>query len=130
MNINSTVKQYFKDKHSASLVFLFGSHASKQANRFSDIDIGILFNTVPSHDEFNTIKEDLSALLKNDIDLVILNDASPIIKMQIIKKGVLVSQQHKNDYCNFYGDTVKQYDDLKIIRRNCEDNILKGRLYA
>ena len=27
-------------------------------------------------------------------------------------------------------DTVNQYDDLKQIRKICEENILKGRIYA
>jgi len=130
LNINKLVKSFFKDRHNVLLVFLFGSYASKQMNISSDIDIGVLFDKMPSFYELNNLKENLSEVLKRDIDLVALNNASPIIKMQVIKKGILVFERYKNDFSMFYGETVNQYDDLKITRKTCEDNILKGRIYA
>lgn len=130
LNIHKLIKSFFKDKHNVQLVFLFGSYASKQMKTSSDVDIGVLFEKKPSFHELNDLKENLSEVLKKDIDLVALNNASPIIKMQVIKKGILVFQRFKNDYSMFYGDTVNQYDDLKNIRKKCEDNILKGRIYA
>jgi len=36
----------------------------------------------------------------------------------------------KKFYNQFYVDTLNQYDDLKQMRKICEDNILKGRIYA
>jgi hypothetical protein len=130
LNINKLVKGFFKARHNVLLVFLFGSYAGKQMKTSSDVDIGVLFDKIPSFYELNALKENLSEALKRDIDLVALNNASPIIKMQIIKKGILLLQRNKNDFSLFYGDTVNQYDDLKITRKKCEDNILKGRIYA
>lgn len=124
------LRAFFKDRGNASLVFLFGSFVTKQISSNSDIDIGILFKKLPDIYEINDIKDDLSALLKRDADIVVINEASPILKMQVVKNGVLVIQKDKNGFSMFYGDTVKQYDDLKIIRRKCEENILKGRIYA
>ncbi len=128
--ITRRLKTFFKERHDVSLVFLFGSFVSKQTTAFSDIDVGIFFKKVPNFHEINDMKEDLTALLKKEVDLVVLNDASPVLKMQVLKKGVLIFQKGKNDFSLFYGDAVKQYDDLKIIRRKCEENILKGRIYA
>jgi predicted nucleotidyltransferase len=130
IGIIKCLRAFFKDKDDAYLVFLFGSFVSKQITANSDIDIGILFNKIPDIYEINDIKEDLSALLKRAADVVVLNNASPILRMQVIKNGVLVIQKNRNVFSLFYGDTVKQYDDLKIIRRKCEENILKGRIYA
>ena len=124
------IKSFFKGRNDVSLVFLFGSFVSREMTALSDIDVGIIFYSIPDFYEVNTIKEDLTALLKRDVDIVLLNNASPVIKMQILKKGILVFQAGKNNYSTFYGDTVKQYDDLKHIRKKCEDNILKGRIYA
>lgn len=129
-HIMKLLGDYFVAKHDVLLSFLFGSYVSKKMNAFSDIDIGVLFSKYPGIYAINDIKEDLTGLLKKNIDLVALNEASPIIRMQIIKKGVIVFQRHKNEFSIFYGNTVKQYDDLKIIRKKCEDNILKGRIYA
>lgn len=130
LTTHKLVKGFFKDKNNVLLVFLFGSYASNQMKTSSDIDIGVLFDEAPSFYEMNDLKEKLSELLKRDIDLVALNDASPIIRMQVLKNGLLVCQRFKNVYSMFYGDTVNQYEDLKIIRKKCEDNILKGRIYA
>ena len=129
-SIVKQLKTFFKDKTDAALVFLFGSFVRKQITAYSDIDIGIFFKKAPDIYEINDIKEDLSASLKRDVDVVVLNDASPILRMQVLKNGILIIERDKNDFSIFYGDTVKQYDDLKIIRRKCEDNILKGRIYA
>ena len=64
------------------LVFLFGSSVSRQMTALGDIDAGILFNKIPNITEVNNIKEDLTALLKRQVDVVVLNEASPIVKMQ------------------------------------------------
>lgn len=124
------LKTFFEKKKGISLVFLFGSVVSRQMTNHSDIDVGMLFDRIPDFHEINNVKEDLSSLLNRDIDIVVLNEASPIIKMQVLKNGLLIFRKDKNSFSNFYGDTVKQYDDLKIVRKKCEDNILKGRIYA
>ena len=130
LTIVRRLKTFFKKRLDVSLVFLFGSFANKQTTAYSDIDVGILFKKVPDFYEINDMKEDLTVLLKKEVDLVVLNAASPVLRMQVLKKGILIFQKGKNDYSLFYGDAVKQYDDLKIIRRKCEENILKGRIYA
>jgi hypothetical protein len=52
------------------------------------------------------------------------------LKMQILKNGTLIYAIEKKYFHRFFTDTVNEYDDLKRIRKNCEDNILKGRIYA
>lgn len=128
--IKRLLKAYFIEKHDVLLVFLFGSSAGKRMTSFSDIDIGLLFKKLPDIHKLNNMQDELRGMLKRDIDLIVLNEASPIIRMQIIKTGTLALQRDGSDFSKFYGDTVKQYDDLKIIRKKCEDNILKGRIYA
>lgn len=129
-DIKKSIICFFKDMQNILLVFLFGSYASKQMSVGSDIDIAVLFDRTQSIYEINDLKDRLSEILKKDVDLVALNEASPVIKMQVLKKGDLLIMRHKNDFSTFYGDTVNQYDDLKITRKQCEDNILKGRIYA
>jgi hypothetical protein len=50
--------------------------------------------------------------------------------MQILKYGKMIYTRRKKYFYEFYTDTVNQYDDLKRIRKNCEENILRGRVYA
>jgi hypothetical protein len=94
------------------------------------VDIGILFEIVPDIYVINGINEELSLILQREADLVVLNHASPILKMQILKNGTLFYAIDKKYFHQFFADTVNEYDDLKRIRKNCEDSILKGRIYA
>jgi len=112
------------------LVFLFGSSVSGRTHPASDVDIGILFGKIPNASQTNTLTAELSSLLKHEVDLVVLNHASPILRMQVLKKGSLVFARDPKIYHQFFVDTCNQYDDLKRIRKACEDNILRGRIYA
>ena len=111
------------------LVFLFGSTASEHHSKESDIDIAILFQIEPDFYYLDDIKDSLSKLIKKQIDIVILNNASPIIKMQILKNGIPLIRRGSS-YEEFFTRTVVEYADLKIVRKEIEDNILKGRQYA
>ena len=125
-----SLKIFFAQRKEILLAFLFGSFAKRQARPSSDVDIGVLFSTVPQMNMLNDLTDDLSSLLRKEVDLAILNDASPILKMQVLKSGILLYAKDKKYYHQFFVDTVNQYDDLKQIRRVCEENILKGRIYA
>jgi predicted nucleotidyltransferase len=112
------------------LVFVFGSSVSRRVHPASDVDIGILFDAVPDLSQINALIAELSSLLRKEADLVVLNHASPILKMQVLKNGVLVFARDLKIYHQFFVDTCNQYDDLKQIRRTCEESILRGRIYA
>jgi len=76
------------------------------------------------------LTEELSSILGREVDLVALNQSSPVFKMQILKNGILIYSRNKKYYHQFFVDTLNQYDDLKRIRKPCEENILKGNIYA
>ena len=127
--INS-LKSFFDGRQDVLLAFLFGSFVGKQVHPSSDVDIGILFKTVPDIEAINDMTEHLSSILHREVDLAVLNHASPILKMQILKHGRLVYASDGRHFHQFFTDTVNQYDDLKQARKTCEENILKGRIYA
>jgi predicted nucleotidyltransferase len=127
------LERFFKEMEEVSLVFLFGSMATGRSRKKSDVDIAILFKSPPRIDHSNDIRsmeDKLSALLRKEVDLVHLDHASPILKMQVLKNGVLVYASDKKHFYQFHVDTLNQYDDLKMVRKECEKSILKGRLYA
>ena len=130
LKLLKSLKTFFKERHKILLAFLFGSFASNCSRPSSDVDIGILFETVPDIYVINGITEELSSILQREADLVVLNLASPVMKMQILKNGTLLYAIDKKYFHQFFADTVNEYDDLKRIRKNCEDSILKGRIYA
>lgn len=127
--IQTIITDYLSKYADIRLVFLFGSIAAGHHSEASDIDLAILFKTKPDFYFLDDIKNALSGFTKREVDIVVLNDASPIIKMQVLKKGIPLIRRGKS--CEeFFTRTVEEYADLKIVRKEIEDNILKGRLYA
>lgn len=112
------------------LVFLFGSFARGNVTAFSDLDVAILFYNTTDFYRINDLQEKLSEIVNVPVDIVVLNNASPVIKMQILKKGTLVVNKDPKAYNEFFVNTVKEYDDLKRTRREIEEKILRGRIYA
>ena len=128
--IVKSLEPLLNEKRGILLTFLFGSFVNKRVRPLSDVDIGILFRTVPDVYAINDLTEELSSLLQREVDLVVLNHASPVLKMQILKNGILIYASDRRHFHQFFVDTVNQYDDLKRIRKKCEESILKGRIYA
>jgi predicted nucleotidyltransferase len=128
--IREKLNNFLSAYDDAILVFLFGSYAGDEVTVFSDLDIAIFFRESPDIYAFNELREKLERTLHIAVDVVTLNSASPVIRMQVLKKGVLLINRDARVYNTFFVDTVKAYDDLKRNRKEIEENILKGRIYA
>ena len=96
LKLLKSLKTFFKRRHKILLAFLFGSFASNCSRPSSDVDIGILFETVPDIYVINGLTEELSSILQREADLVVLNHASPVLKMQILKNGILLYASNRN----------------------------------
>jgi predicted nucleotidyltransferase len=75
-------------------VYLFGSQAAGRAHRESDVDVAVLlrWDVYPTPQERFEARlrliADLSAALgRNDVDLVVLNDAPPLLGRHVVTTG-------------------------------------------
>ena len=129
-DIAGPLGDYFRNREEILLAFMFGSAVSERLTEKSDLDIAVLFNSTPDFSLLVKIRDEISECMGREIDLVVLNDASPVIRMQVLKNGKLLKNKDSVIYSNFFVKTVKEYDDLKYIRKEAEENILRGRIYA
>lgn len=90
------IADFFADDSVTGVVsaYLFGSHAEGRAHRESDVDIGVLLDREKyptSRDRFDARIDLIGALggvlERNDVDLVILNDAPPELGARIVTEG-------------------------------------------
>ncbi len=111
-------RDYFSANPAVWLAYLFGSQARGAAGAFSDIDIAVLFSASPSLDEHATMQVDLCRLLGTDaVDLVVLNDASPLLKLDAVTEGKLLYQAVSNDRMNdFEMGVIREYFDTEPLR--------------
>ena len=124
------IKQSLSTSDDIAFAFLFGSSARGEATALSDVDIAVYFTGDTDFYRISGLRENMSGLLGAEADIVVLNNASPIMRMQVLKKGRLIVNQDRRSYNEFFMKTVKEYDDLKRTRREIEDKILRGRIYA
>ena len=128
-NLQKQIKQLVSTDDNILLVFLFGSIVNGIFHEESDIDLGIYFQHIPNTTQYLEMKENYSEKLKREVDIVVLNTADPIIRMQVLKNGLVVKKD-SHTYNDFFVRTLNEYDDLKYYRQEIEKNILKGRIYA
>lgn len=101
-------------------LWLFGSEAQKRARPDSDIDLAALFHRRPGALEIFDTRADLAEILHRDVDLVDLDQASPILGMQVLRHGRLLVDRNLRRRYAFFSKTVSMYEDIQIIRRNAE----------
>jgi uncharacterized protein YutE (UPF0331/DUF86 family)/predicted nucleotidyltransferase len=101
------LRNYFKEKESVLLAFVFGSRAQDSQRSFSDWDIAVYFK--PSHyceleaereyPEEHEIWGDLEKRLEsNRVDLLVMNRASPSLVFSVLNKGVELSIKDRKLY--------------------------------
>lgn len=121
---------FLSHRREVLLAFVFGSFLEERLTEESDVDVAILFKDNPDFSLLTEIMDGISKITRLQTDIVVLNNASPIIKMQVLKRGQVIKKINDSVYNEFFLRTVKEYDDLKMVRKEQEENILKGRLYV
>lgn len=106
-------------------LWLFGSEAQGKARPDSDVDLAALFRRRPTILELLEAQADLEQLLHREVDLVDLDQASPILGMQVLRHGRLLVDQNPKRRHAFFSRTISMYDDIKIIRREAERRLFE-----
>ena len=94
-----------------SSAWLFGSRVSGGARPDSDVDIAILVNSPLTVDELVSLSSELSWELREDhVDLVVLNDASPILAFEAIS-GINLLCGDAAFQAEFFSLTCRLYEE-------------------
>ena len=91
--------------------YIFGSTINACTVKQSDIDIAVLFSQKPDYESIRSllaITQD--TLMRDDIDLCILNDASPILAFEAIKGNRLLMKSPVR-VTAFESLVARQYED-------------------
>ena len=118
------VKDHLDGRFGLDALWLFGSEASGLAGSSSDIDLAGLFRGRPSSLDLLEAENALGELLGRDVDLVDLDRVSPIIAMQVLRRGCLLIDANPGRRHQMISATASRYEDLKIVRREAEHAML------
>lgn len=100
------------------LLMLHGSVAQGQSKALSDVDFAVLFkNDFYTFKDVAKIESFLSKILeRDDIDLAVLNSASPLLCMQVVSKGKVLYEVDPESFFNFRERTILRYLRTKYLR--------------
>ena len=93
--------------------YIFGSYVRKQLRSDSDIDIAIYLDKKMDLDTYLDLKMKLTDACKREVDLIILNEATPLLKHQIYLYNRLLFTRDKSMESKFKVKTLFEYNDMK-----------------
>lgn len=133
----SKLKKIF-DEDGVQLAYLFGSFARDAQTPLSDIDIALLLKEpltrAEAFDKTISFTHKLIGLFHtNEIDVVILNIATPHIKFNVIRDGQIIYNRDEKSRVNFEVKAMDEYFDTALLRKEYKKslfkNIEKGKFY-
>lgn len=121
---------YMQDEVIAA--YIFGSYASERPEAARDIDIAVLLDGSINKEDYGFIKlsittELIKCLSFDNVDVVIMNIAAPLISHEIIKKGQLLFSKDEKARLTYIVKATMIYLDTKYLR-NVQDRILHEKI--
>lgn len=123
--IAAAVREIERRLHPAA-VLVFGSSVAGTTTPASDVDIALLLDRpgVDDASDVGAVASDIEETVGRDVDLVVLDRASPVIVMEVLRGGRLVRCAKPDALERFTVRTLTDYADLKITRRPIEERLL------
>lgn len=111
------LKGYYSAKPEVWFGFLFGSYAGGRPKKASDIDIGIYIHDtgacLPRYKLDETVQ--LEELLKKPVDLILMNEAPPLLTHEIFKHGIVFLDRDHEFLVEFRVANFYKYLDQRYI---------------
>jgi len=114
-NDNQSLTAFFEKDDNVVFALLFGSHAVNKANKESDVDVAVYFKDPPQGIEILDYSTELTNVINKDVDLVVLNTASPLLRHQVMKHGIRLVVKDRQQFIKFREDTIRLYQDYKYL---------------
>ncbi|MBC8344997.1 MAG: nucleotidyltransferase domain-containing protein [Candidatus Marinimicrobia bacterium] len=125
------IKDYLESNPIISTAIIFGSVAKNMQHQHSDIDIAVILNDGElSFQEKNNIILELNAITSREVDCIELDKVSPVLQMQVIKNGICLFCKDEHRLNNLKIEIIRNYLDLKKVRKPIEDRLKDVSIYG
>ena len=127
-NIQNSLSQFFANRQDILCVYLFGSVARGKENKFSDVDVAVLFHERVDRAEYTErcleLIDKISHFSNREVDVVCLNAANLFIRFQILKTGLKIFEYPQRGNHTFEARTIVEFFDYLPVRRRLEESVL------
>lgn len=110
------------------LLYLHGSHAAGTQGALSDLDLAVLLEPAAAGD-LDAVLEIQARLAdvcqRDDVDLVVLDTAGPLIRDAVARRGRLVYARGPADRIRFETRAIKEAADFRHFSRRYDDALLR-----
>ncbi|MBI1851051.1 MAG: nucleotidyltransferase domain-containing protein [Planctomycetes bacterium] len=111
------------------LAYLFGSVAKGTERLDSDLDVAVLLDDRIPRDRYGDVLVQLTTDLiglthTNDVDVVILNEAPPLLAFNVLSTGRVFLGEH-DDRVDFEFDAIRRYIDTRPIRAMLDEDLAR-----
>jgi predicted nucleotidyltransferase len=110
-NIINISRNYFEQNEKVVMAFLFGSYASGNFCKESDIDIGVLLKNEDENAEIE-IQNRIEKLIGHEVDTVFMSRSPATLSWSIIRKGIPIIIKDRNVFLNFMLDVSTEAQDF------------------
>jgi predicted nucleotidyltransferase len=119
------LKSFAVARHDVVALYLFGSEATGRDRQGSDVDLAIMASGRLGGFERVEVETTLSNLLGRDVELVVFNDATPLLQHQILKYGILIYESNPRERvrrevsarCDYF-DSQSLYKEVRRLHRD------------
>jgi hypothetical protein len=111
------VRRVLERRADVRLAYLFGSAARGNARAASDLDVGVVFSPIPAPAQLDQLATDLEASAGRRVDLVVLNDAPPLLTHEAIRAGRVIVCGNDDERVDFETRATARYLDTAHLRR-------------
>lgn len=114
----SIIVELLANERAVDFAYLFGSQATGKSGPLSDLDIAVYLDRRTDRWKYRlTLMEKLSKLLKrDDVDVVILNDAPPLLANEVTRCGTVLKDDRAKRI-PFEAGIMKAYLDTAHLRQ-------------
>lgn len=119
--------------------YLFGSAAVGRLRPGSDVDVAVLLAQPLGASRSTSYRLELmtdlgAALHRSDVDVVILNDAPPLLAHRVLSQGRLVFERSASDRVRFqvriaglYADLVPMFEtQIRYLKKHARESRTRG----
>ncbi len=111
----SALVEFLRGDRNVVFALIFGSYGAGRQKEKSDLDLAIYFKNPPEGMVLFELSNTLSDICGRDIDLVVLNSASPLLQHQVMKSRQPLIIKDPTLYRQFRERVISAYDEYKYI---------------
>jgi predicted nucleotidyltransferase len=107
------------------LAVLFGSTARGKARPKSDVDLGILLDPYSAELRFR-VEADLGRAAGRPVDVILLDDAPPLLRFEIAREGILLFQREDHLWTDFKAKAMVDWWDWAPTHRMIAAGVVRS----